>query len=76
MMGCKGVCSQRPQQIGEFCGRSGPRFFSGIRGRLRGLFAGPLSPTLRIDTLGLLTQLLAPSIGDRLPGRYFTAATP
>jgi hypothetical protein len=31
---------------------------------------------LRIDTLGLLTQLLAPSIGDRLPGRYFTAATP
>jgi triacylglycerol lipase len=55
---------------------AGDDFFSGIRGRLRGLFAGPLSPTSRIDTLGLLTQLLAPSIGDHLPDRYFTAATP
>jgi hypothetical protein len=55
----------------------GPRFFQRHpRGDCAGLLAGPLSPTLRIDTLGLLTQLLALSIGDHLPDRYFTAATP
>jgi hypothetical protein len=54
----------------------GDDFFSGIAERLRGLFAGPLSPTLRVDALGQLSQLLAPSIGDHLPDRYYNALRP
>jgi hypothetical protein len=54
---------------------SGSNFFSGVAGRLRNLF-GSLSPTSRVDAIGGLSQLLAPSIGDHLPDRYFTALTP
>jgi hypothetical protein len=55
---------------------SGNDFFSGIAERLRGLVAGPLSPTSRIDALGRLSELLAPTIGDHLPDRYYTSLTP
>lgn len=51
-------------------------FFSGIAERLRGLFPAPLSLTSRPDLLGQLTEILAPSIGDHLPDRYYTALTP
>jgi len=61
------VASDEPQ--------AGSDFFSGIAQQLRGLFSGPLSPTLRIDALGRLSQLLSPSIGDHLPDRYYTALT-
>jgi triacylglycerol lipase len=54
---------------------SGSDFFSGVAGRLRDLF-GNLSPTARVDAIGRLSQLLAPSIGDHLPDRYLTALTP
>ena len=54
----------------------GNDFFSGIAERLRGLFPGPLSPTSQLDALGRLSQLLAPSIGDHLPDRYYTSLTP
>ena len=54
----------------------GNDFFSGMAERLRGLFAGPLSLTSRIDVLGRLSQLLSPSIGDHLPDRYYTSLTP
>jgi len=54
---------------------SGSNFFIGVAGRLRNLF-GNLSPTARVDAIGRLSQLLAPSIGDHLPDRYFTALTP
>jgi hypothetical protein len=54
---------------------SGNGFFSGVADRLRHLFGTP-SPTSRADALGKLTLLLAPSIGDHLPDRYYTALTP
>jgi hypothetical protein len=54
---------------------SGNGFFSGVADRFRHLFGTP-SPTSRADTLGKLTLLLAPSIGDHLPDRYYTALTP
>ncbi len=54
----------------------GDDFFSGIAERVRDLFGGPLSPTLRLDALGQLSQLLAPSIGDHLPDRYYNALRP
>lgn len=54
----------------------GNDFFSGVAERLRALFSGPLSPTSRMDALGRLSGLLAPSIGDHLPDRYYTALTP
>lgn len=53
----------------------GNGFFNGVAVRLRDLFGTP-SPTSRIDALGRLTLLLAPSIGDHLPDRYYTALTP
>jgi triacylglycerol lipase len=53
---------------------TGSSFFSGVAERLRNLF-GPPSPTARVDALGTLTMLLAPSIGDHLPDRYYTALT-
>ncbi len=56
--------------------RQGDNFFSGIAERVRDLFGGPLSPTLRVDALGQLSQLLAPSIGDHLPDRYHNALAP
>lgn len=49
--------------------------FKDVGGQLRNLFGGP-SPTSRVDALGRLTLLLAPSIGDHLPDRYFTALAP
>jgi hypothetical protein len=54
---------------------SGGDFFSGVADRLQNLL-GSLSPTSRVDALGRLTLLLAPSIGDHLPDRYYTALTP
>jgi hypothetical protein len=54
---------------------TGNDFFSGVANRLRNLMGSP-SPTSRLDALGRLTLLLAPSIGDHLPDRYFTALTP
>jgi triacylglycerol lipase len=54
---------------------SGNGFFSGVADRMRHLFGTP-SPTSRADALGKLTLLLAPSIGDHLPDRYYTALTP
>jgi Lipase (class 3) len=54
---------------------SGDGFFSGVAVRLRHLFGTP-SPTSRGDALGKLTLLLAPSIGDHVPDRYYTALTP
>ena len=54
---------------------SGSNFFSGVADRLRNLIGTP-SPTSRVDALGSLTLLLAPSIGDHLPDRYYTALTP
>jgi hypothetical protein len=54
---------------------SGNGFFSGVAYRIRHLFGTP-SPTSRADALGKLTVLLAPSIGDHLPDRYYTALTP
>jgi triacylglycerol lipase len=54
---------------------SGSDFFRGVADRLRNLIGSP-SPTSRIDVLGTLTLLLAPSIGDHLPDRYYTALTP
>jgi hypothetical protein len=53
---------------------SGSSLFIGVAGRLRNLF-GSLSPSARVDAIGELSQLLAPSIGDHLPDRYFTALT-
>jgi hypothetical protein len=41
----------------------------------RNLF-GSLSPTSRVDALGRLAPLLAPSIGNHLPDRCYTALTP
>jgi triacylglycerol lipase len=54
---------------------TGNDFFSDVANRLRNLMGSP-SPTSRFDALGRLTRLLAPSIGDHLPDRYFTALTP
>jgi Lipase (class 3) len=54
---------------------SGNDVFSGVADRLRNLFGSP-SPTSRVDAMGALTLLLAPSIGDHLPDRYYTALTP
>jgi hypothetical protein len=56
--------------------QSGDEFFSGIAVQLRGLFSGPLSLSSRTDALGVLSQLLSPSIGDHLPDRYYTSLTP
>ncbi|MGA9548101.1 MAG: hypothetical protein WBS14_10570 [Rhodomicrobium sp.] len=42
---------------------------------MRNLLGSP-SPTSRVDALGRLTLLLAPSIGDHSPDRYYTALTP
>jgi hypothetical protein len=53
---------------------SGIEFFSGVAERLRNIFGTP-SPTSRADALGRLTLLLAPSIGDHLPDRYYAALT-
>ncbi len=53
---------------------SGSDFFSGIASRLRGLVGAP-SATSRADVLGMLSLLLAPSIGDHLPDRYIAALT-
>jgi len=53
---------------------SGNGFFSGLAERMRNLVGLP-SPTARVDALGKLTLLLAPSIGDHLTDRYFTALT-
>jgi hypothetical protein len=50
-------------------------FFSGVASQLQGLFAN-LSRTSRSDAIGILSELLIPSIGDHLPDRYFTALTP
>jgi hypothetical protein len=52
----------------------GHDFFSGIAERLRGFF-GFWSKSSRTDPLGQLSQLLAPSIGDHLPDRYYDALT-
>jgi Lipase (class 3) len=52
----------------------GNNFFSGIAERLRG-FLGFWSTSSRTDPLGQLSQLLAPSIGDHLPDRYYNALT-
>jgi hypothetical protein len=52
----------------------GHNFFSGIDERLRG-FLGFWSTSSRSDPLGQLSQLLAPSIGDHLPDRYYNALT-
>jgi triacylglycerol lipase len=54
---------------------SGGDFFRGVADRLRNLIGSP-SPTSRVDALGALTLLLAPSIGDHLPDRYYAALTP
>ena len=51
----------------------GDDLFTGIAERVRYLFGGLLSPTLRIDALGQLSLLLVPSIGDHLPDRYYNA---
>lgn len=40
---------------------------------VRRLFAGPLSPTVRTDLLGILYRRLPPGVADHLPDRYFTA---
>jgi hypothetical protein len=55
--------------------QAGKGFFSGIAEQLHNLFAGPLSPTSRIDALGRVSQLLSPSISDHLPDRYYTSLT-
>jgi triacylglycerol lipase len=52
---------------------SGSGLFSAVS-RLPNFF-GASSLTSRFDTLGKLTELLAPSIGDHLPDRYYTALT-
>jgi hypothetical protein len=52
---------------------SGSGLFSAVS-RLQNFF-GASSLTSRVDTLGKLTELLAPSIGDHLPDRYYTALT-
>jgi hypothetical protein len=54
----------------------GSDFFTGIAEQMRDLLPAPLSLSSRPDALGRLTQLLAPSIGDHLPDRYYTALTP
>jgi triacylglycerol lipase len=56
--------------------QAGDAFFSGIAAQLRGLSSGPLSLSVRNDPLGILSQLLSPSIGDHLPDRYYTALMP
>jgi Lipase (class 3) len=53
----------------------GNDLFSDVAERLRGLLPAPVSSTSRLDALGRLSQLLAPSIGDHLPDRYYTALT-
>jgi hypothetical protein len=54
----------------------GNDFFSGVAERVAALFSGPLSPASRVDALGRLSELLAPSIGDHLPDRYCTSLAP
>jgi triacylglycerol lipase len=53
----------------------GNNLFRGAGDQLLNLFGGR-SPTSRVDALGRLTVLLAPSIGDHLPDRYIAALTP
>ena len=78
-LGCESGAKFNLTQLGSELGSdepsSGDDFFNGVGGQLRNLFAGP-PPTSRVDALGRLTLLLAPSIGDHLPDRYFTALTP
>jgi triacylglycerol lipase len=50
-------------------------FFNGLADRLQHVFGTP-SPTSRVDVLGRMTLLLAPSIGDHLPDRYYAALAP
>jgi triacylglycerol lipase len=73
--GAKFNSTQLPAAFDSDEPSSGSDFFSAVADRLRNLF-GSLSPTSRVDALGRLTLLLAPSIGDHLPDRYFTALTP
>jgi triacylglycerol lipase len=53
----------------------GQDFFTGVAARLRSLVGSP-SRASRFDTLGRITEVLAPSIGDHLPDRYCGALTP
>jgi triacylglycerol lipase len=53
---------------------TGDGFFSSVAERFRNLFGSP-SQTARVDAVGKLSILLAPSIGDHLPDRYYTALT-
>jgi len=53
----------------------GQDLFTGVAARLRNL-AGSPSRASRFDTLGDLTEILAPSIGDHLPDRYYGALSP
>lgn len=50
----------------------GQDFFTGVLARLHDL-VGDTSRSSRFDTLGRLTEVLAPSIGDHLPDRYYGA---
>jgi triacylglycerol lipase len=50
----------------------GQDFFTGVAARLQDLVGSP-SRASRLDTLGRLTEVLAPSIGDHLPDRYYGA---
>ena len=73
--GAKFNLTQLPAALDSDEPSSGSDFFSGVADRLRNLLGSP-SPTSRVDALGSLTLLLAPSIGDHLPDRYYTALTP
>jgi hypothetical protein len=73
--GAKFNLTQLSSELGSDEPSSGDDFFKGVGGQLRNLFGGP-SPTSRVDALGRLTLLLAPSIGHHLPDRCFTALTP
>ena len=53
----------------------GQDLFTGVAARLRTL-AGSPSRASRLDTLGHLTEILTPSIGDHLPDRYYGALSP
>jgi hypothetical protein len=74
-LGCKSGAKFNLTQLSSDEPSSGDDLFKGVGGQLRNLFGGP-SPTSRVDALGRLTLLLAPSIGDHLPDRYFTALAP
>jgi triacylglycerol lipase len=53
--------------------RSGNGLLSSFMDGVRRLFAGPLSPSVRTDLLGILYRRLPPGVADHLPDRYFTA---